>query len=63
MNTQEHPIMDHETVLISLCDQLKIALDINYMRGTVKVGRKTFKTMSDAVAYAQSKMHTLKNFG
>lgn len=55
--------MDHETVLISLCDQLKIALDINYMRGTVKVGRKTFKTMSDAVAYAQSKMHTLKNFG
>jgi hypothetical protein len=55
--------MDNETVLIDLCDQLKIALDINYMRGTVKVGRKTFKSMSDAVAHAQSQMHALKNFG
>ena len=55
--------MDHETVLISLCDQLKIALDINYLRGTVTVGRKKFTSMPDAVAYAQSKMHALKNFG
>ena len=55
--------MDDETMLISLCDQLKISLDINYLRGTVKVGRKTFTSMSDAVTYAQSRVNALKNFG
>jgi hypothetical protein len=55
--------MMDEDRLIALCDQLGLALDINYLRGTVTVGRKRFTKMSDAVAYVQQRVDALKNFG
>jgi hypothetical protein len=53
--------MMNEDRLITLCDRLGLALDINYLRGTVTVGRKRFNKISDAVAYAQSRVDALKN--
>lgn len=52
--------MCYETMLIELCDRLGLALDINYLRGTVTVGRKRFTKIADAVAYAQSRVDALK---
>lgn len=52
--------MRNEEMLIDLCDRLGIALDINYLRGTVTVGRKRFNKISDAVAYVQSRVDALQ---
>lgn len=55
--------MTDEQRLIDLCDGLGLALDINYLRGTVTVNRKRFNKIADAVAYVQSRADALKNFG
>lgn len=55
--------MTSEDQLIDLCDQMKIALDINYLRGTVTVGRKKFTNLSDALVYVRCRKDQLKNFG
>lgn len=52
--------MRNEDLLINLCDRLGLALDINYLRGTVTVGRKRFTQIADAVAYVQSRVDALK---
>lgn len=55
--------MTNEDRLIELCELLGVALDINYLRGTVSVGRKRFNNLADAVAYVQQRADALKNFG
>lgn len=55
--------MTQEDLLIDLCERLAVALDINYLRGTVTVGRKKFTNMEAALAHAQSRAHAVKNFG
>jgi hypothetical protein len=62
LTSKEHA-MTNEDQLIELCDHMKIALDINYLRGTVTVGRKKFTSLSDALVYARGRMDQLKNFG
>lgn len=52
--------MTQEQLLIELCDRLGVALDINYLRGTVTVGRKRFTKIADAVAHVQSRVDALK---
>lgn len=54
-------VMTQEQELIELCDRLKITLDINYLKGTVTVGRKRFQNLADALAYARGRMDQLKN--
>lgn len=56
-------ILTDEDRLIELCERLAVALDINYLRGTVSVGRKRFTNLTDAVAHAQSRADAVKNFG
>lgn len=56
LNT-EH-IMTNEDQLIDLCDAMKIALDLNYLRGTVTVGRKKFTSVEAALEYVLR----IKNF-
>ena len=53
--------MTTEDQLIELCDSMKVALDINYLRGTVMVDRKKFMSMTDALAYARSRHILWKN--
>jgi hypothetical protein len=53
--------MTDEDRLIALCDGLGLALDINYLRGTVTVARRRFTKISDAVAYVQQRADALKN--
>lgn len=55
--------MTTEDQLIDLCDSLKIALDINYLRGTVTVGRKKFTHVDAALSYVRNKHNLMKNFG
>ena len=55
--------MTQEQELIELCDSLKIALDINYLKGTVTVGRKRFQNLTDALAHVRGRRDQLKNFG
>ena len=55
--------MTQEDLLIKLCERLAVALDINYLRGTVTVGRKKFTNMEAALAHAQSRADAVKNFG
>jgi hypothetical protein len=45
--------MSHEDQLIDMCDSLKIALDINYLRGTVTMGRKKFQSVEAALTHVQ----------
>lgn len=46
--------MTMEDQLIDLCNVKKIALDINYLRGTVTVGRKKFTSVEAALAHVKS---------
>jgi hypothetical protein len=46
--------MTNEDQLIELCEVYKIALDINYLRGTVMVGRKKFTSLEAALAHVKS---------
>ncbi len=46
--------MTTEDQLIDLCNVKKIALDINYLRGTVTVGRKKFMSMEAALAHVKT---------
>ena len=46
--------MTTEDQLIDLCNVKKIALDINYLRGTVTVGRKKFTSVEAALAHVQN---------
>ncbi len=55
--------MTTDELLIDMCERLGLALDINYLRGTVTVGRKRFAKMDEAFAYVQSRANALKNFG
>ncbi len=50
--------MTNEDQLIDLCDAMKIALDLNYLRGTVTVGRKKFTSVEAALEYVLR----IKNF-
>lgn len=43
--------MTNEDIIIEFAAQHKMALDINGMRGTVKLGRNTYKSYDDAIAY------------
>jgi hypothetical protein len=45
--------MTNEDQLIELCEVYKIALDINYLRGTVMVGRKKFTSVEAALAHVK----------
>lgn len=53
--------MTQEQELIELCDSLKIALDINYLKGTVTVGRKRFQNLTDALEYVRDRANLMKN--
>jgi hypothetical protein len=46
--------MTTEDQLIDLCNVKKIALDINYLRGTVMVGRKKFTSLEAALAHVKN---------
>lgn len=46
--------MTNEDQLIELCEVYKIALDLNYLRGTVTVGRKKFMSVQAALTHVQS---------
>ncbi len=50
--------MTTEAEPIELWELYKSALDINYLRGTVTVGRKKFTSMEAALAHVQK----IKNF-
>lgn len=53
--------MTQEDQLVELCDSLKIALDINYLKGTVTVGRKRFTNLTDALVYVRGRYNLMKN--
>jgi RNase P/RNase MRP subunit p30 len=55
--------MTQEQELIELCDRLQIALDINYLKGTVTVGRKRFQNLTDALEHVRGRHNLLKNLG
>jgi hypothetical protein len=55
--------MTNEDQLIDLCDAMKIALDINYLSGTVTVGAKKFTNLTNALTYVRDRHNRFKNFG
>ena len=52
--TSKAHTMTNEDQLIDLCNVKKIALDINYLRSTVTVGRKKFTSLEAALAHVKS---------
>lgn len=54
--------MTAEQMLIDLCERHGWALDINYLRGHVKIKGKTYGSINAALKEAQRMDALLKNF-
>ena len=58
-------ILTDEQILIDLCERFGVALDINYLRGTVMLDRKRFATVAAALAemrHRESVINKFRNF-
>lgn len=54
--------MTDEQILIDLCERFEVALDINYLRGTVMLDRKRFATLAAALAEMRRRESVINNF-